>query len=49
MGGWLKLLDILPDFVGRVINIHPALIPSFCGKRMYGPHVHEAVLASAPK
>ena len=49
MGGWLKLLDIPPDFAGRVINIHPALIPSFCGKRMYGPRVHEAVLASGAK
>jgi phosphoribosylglycinamide formyltransferase 1 len=46
MGGWLKLLDIPSDFGGRVINIHPALIPSFCGKKMYGPRVHEAVLAS---
>jgi phosphoribosylglycinamide formyltransferase-1 len=49
MGGWLKLLAIPPDFAGRVINIHPALIPSFCGKCMYGPRVHEAVLASGAK
>jgi formyltetrahydrofolate-dependent phosphoribosylglycinamide formyltransferase len=49
MGGWLKLLPIPPDFAGRVINIHPALIPSFCGKGMYGPRVHEAVLASGAK
>jgi formyltetrahydrofolate-dependent phosphoribosylglycinamide formyltransferase len=49
MGGWLKLLTIPPDFAGRVINIHPALIPSFCGKSMYGPRVHEAVLAAGAK
>jgi phosphoribosylglycinamide formyltransferase 1 len=49
MGGWLKLLPIPPDFAGRVINIHPALIPSFCGKGMYGPRVHETVLAAGAK
>jgi formyltetrahydrofolate-dependent phosphoribosylglycinamide formyltransferase len=49
MGGWLKLLMIPPDFAGRVINIHPALIPSFCGKSMYGPRVHEAVLIAGAK
>jgi formyltetrahydrofolate-dependent phosphoribosylglycinamide formyltransferase len=49
MGGWLKLLLIPPDFAGRVINIHPALIPMFCGKGMYGQRVHEAVLAAGAK
>ncbi len=49
MGGWLKLITIPPDFAGRVINIHPALIPQFCGKGMYGPRVHEAVLAAGTK
>jgi formyltetrahydrofolate-dependent phosphoribosylglycinamide formyltransferase len=49
MGGWLKLLAIPPDFAGKVINIHPALIPSFCGQGMYGPRVHEAVLAAGAK
>jgi formyltetrahydrofolate-dependent phosphoribosylglycinamide formyltransferase len=49
MGGWLKLLSIPDDFAHRVINIHPALIPSFCGKGMYGPRVHEAVLGSSAK
>jgi formyltetrahydrofolate-dependent phosphoribosylglycinamide formyltransferase len=49
MGGWLKLVIIPDDFTGRVINIHPALIPSFCGKGMYGPRVHEAVLAAGAK
>ena len=33
----------------RIINIHPALIPAFCGPGMYGHHVHEAVLAYGAK
>jgi formyltetrahydrofolate-dependent phosphoribosylglycinamide formyltransferase len=49
MGGWLKLVQIPADFAGRVINIHPALIPLFCGKGMYGQRVHEAVLAAGMK
>src|SRR5690606_28613776 len=32
------------DFAGRVVNIHPSLIPAFCGHKMYGHFVHEAVL-----
>lgn len=44
MGGFLKLLKIPEDFQGRVVNIHPALIPSFCGKGFYGARVHRAVL-----
>jgi len=44
MGGFLKHVLIPPDFENRVINIHPALIPAFCGKGMYGMRVHEAVL-----
>ncbi len=40
----------LPDrYLGRVMNIHPALLPSFGGKGMYGHHVHEAVLARGCK
>lgn len=46
MAGFLKFLPIPPEFTGRVINIHPALLPEFGGKGMYGGHVHEAVLAS---
>lgn len=49
MGGFLKHVLIPPDFENRVINIHPALIPSFCGQGMYGHHVHEAVLAACAK
>lgn len=44
MGGFLKLVRIPPDFENRVVNIHPALIPAFCGKGYYGHYVHEAVL-----
>lgn len=49
MGGWLKLVEIPDDFMGRVINIHPGLIPAFCGKGFYGHHVHEAVLEYGAK
>ena len=44
LAGFLQLLRIPPDFAGRVLNIHPALLPAFGGKGMYGHHVHEAVL-----
>src|SRR5262245_60874882 len=44
MAGFLQLISIPEDFRGRVMNIHPALIPAFCGKGYYGHHVHEAVL-----
>jgi phosphoribosylglycinamide formyltransferase-1 len=44
MGGFLKHVMIPEDFENRVINIHPSLIPAFCGQGMYGLHVHEAVL-----
>lgn len=49
LGGFLSRLAIPPDFEGRVMNIHPALIPSFCGQGMYGHRVHEAVLARGVK
>ena len=48
-GGFLSLLDIPTDYSGRIMNIHPALIPAFCGKGMYGHHVHEAVLVRGAK
>ncbi len=44
MGGFLKQITVPDDFTNRVINIHPALIPAFCGKGFYGHYVHEAVL-----
>ena len=44
MGGYLDHLAIPPDFEHRVINIHPALIPAFCGRGYYGLRVHRAAL-----
>jgi phosphoribosylglycinamide formyltransferase-1 len=49
MGGFLKHVLIPPDFQNRVLNIHPALLPAFGGKGMYGLRVHEAVLAAGAK
>ncbi len=49
LAGWLSLIRIPDDFAHRVINIHPALLPSFGGRGMYGRHVHEAVLAAGCK
>jgi len=48
LAGYLKLVpnDLVRAFEGRMINIHPALLPSFGGKGMYGAHVHRAVLES---
>jgi formyltetrahydrofolate-dependent phosphoribosylglycinamide formyltransferase len=48
-GGWLCLWTIPPQYENRVMNIHPALLPSFGGKGMWGHHVHEAVLAAGCK
>jgi len=47
--GFLSLWHIPPQYEGRVMNIHPALLPSFGGKGMYGHHVHDAVLAAGCK
>jgi len=49
MAGFLKLAPVPDDFAGRVVNIHPALIPSFCGPGMYGHHVHQAVIDAGVK
>lgn len=46
LAGYLKLLPIPRGYGGRVVNIHPALLPDFGGPGMYGHRVHEAVLAS---
>ncbi|MEM1108420.1 MAG: phosphoribosylglycinamide formyltransferase [Planctomycetota bacterium] len=46
MAGFLSLLPIPADFEGRVMNIHPSLLPKFGGKGMHGRHVHEAVVAA---
>lgn len=44
MGGFLRRLKIPADFENRVINIHPSLIPSFCGRGHYGSRVHRGVI-----
>lgn len=46
LAGYLSILegDILEEFKDRIINIHPSLIPSFCGNGMYGMKVHQAVI-----
>ncbi len=49
LGGFLKRIRVPDDFVGRVLNIHPALIPAYCGEGFYGRRVHEAVLAAGEK
>ena len=46
MGGFLKLWSFPASYAGKVMNIHPALLPAFGGKGMHGHRVHEAVLAS---
>ncbi|MBM4069244.1 MAG: phosphoribosylglycinamide formyltransferase [Planctomycetes bacterium] len=46
LAGFLQIITIPDDYLGRVMNIHPALIPAFSGKGYYGRHVHEAVLQS---
>lgn len=46
LAGYLKVLskEFIEEFSGRIINIHPSLIPSFCGKGYYGENVHRRVL-----
>ncbi len=51
LAGYLKLLPsaVTKEYAGRIINVHPALLPRYGGKGMYGRHVHEAVLASGER
>lgn len=51
LAGYLKLIpnDLIDNFEDRIINIHPALLPSFGGKGMYGLNVHRAVFNSSAK
>ena len=49
LAGFLSLYQPPPDLAGRVMNIHPALLPSFGGQGFYGDRVHQAVLASGVK
>jgi len=51
LAGFLRILSpaFIRAFAGRIMNIHPALLPAFGGKGMYGEHVHKAVLASGAR
>ncbi len=51
LDGYMKMIPerIVKDYKNRILNIHPALIPSFCGKGFYGLKVHEAVLEYGAK
>ena len=44
MAGFLRKLTIPDEYQNRVINIHPSLIPSFCGRGFYGLKVHQAAI-----
>ncbi len=46
LAGWLKKLVLPPRWEGRILNIHPALLPKYGGPGMYGMHVHRAVVAA---
>lgn len=48
LAGWLQLLPIPADLEGRVLNIHPALLPAYGGAGYYGRRVHEAVARDRP-
>lgn len=49
LAGWLKKLWVPPAWEGRILNIHPGLLPEYGGAGMYGMHVHRAVLAAGEK
>ncbi len=51
LAGFLTIIDeqVYEAFPNRILNVHPALIPSFCGKGFYGLHVHEAALSKGVK
>lgn len=49
LAGWLKKLGVPKRWEGRILNIHPALLPAFGGPGMYGMHVHRAVLAAGER
>lgn len=46
LAGWLSLFPLVPQLAGRVLNIHPALLPDYGGAGFYGRRVHEAVAAA---
>ncbi len=48
LAGWLQLLPIPEELEGKVLNIHPALLPAYGGQGFYGHHVHDAVVRDRP-
>lgn len=51
LAGYMSVLEpkLVKEYEKRIINIHPSLIPKYCGKGFYGHHVHEAVIAAGEK
>lgn len=51
LGGYMRILspEFIQAFQGRILNVHPSLLPKFGGPGMFGRHVHEAVLAAGEK
>lgn len=51
LAGYMRILgqSIIDEYRNRIMNVHPALVPSFCGKGMYGHHVHEAAIERGVK
>ena len=51
LAGWLQLvpLEVVARYHGRMVNVHPALLPAFGGRGMYGMRVHQAVIASGAR
>ena len=51
LAGYMKVLspEIIENYRNRIINIHPSLIPKYCGKGFYGMRVHQAVIAGGEK
>ena len=49
LAGFMSLIQFDEEYRGKILNVHPALLPNFGGKGMYGHHVHEAVIASGTK
>jgi phosphoribosylglycinamide formyltransferase 1 len=51
LAGYMSVLapNVVSSYRNRIVNVHPALIPKYCGKGMYGQHVHKAVLAAEEK
>jgi formyltetrahydrofolate-dependent phosphoribosylglycinamide formyltransferase len=49
LGGFLSLIEIPRDYAGKVMNVHPSLIPAFCGKGFHGTAVHRAVIEQGVK